>query len=351
MKNKPLIYWIALFTEIEYDLYQLSKLTNKFDLRLCSLTKDMEGFGVTKWTNYSDAKKIVLADKTKADNISERLEVLKRVANENPDLIILRYGSGFEGYQDRINKIMIDQNFWLWCSEQGVSRRKQEGIIAGGFNNVLANNKVDQKYYQNKFPKKKIGYLPFGCVPQIHKRVKPKPEYMCDCIADGTPKYYSDKTIYKKQSIDTMIMPLVGKVDLGLWGKGDGKLGWKAIPGLSQYYKGEYLYDNVAEVYSSCKIYLGISNNWFHGGYGKKLATALACGIFVIWHETPGIHGDFEYHKNLMWSPTPKETLILVEHYLRYDDARERLAINGQKYAYEKLSWEKNLLKIVEETT
>lgn len=349
MRDKPLVYWVSLFTEVEWDIWHVAQLSNKMDLRLASMTTYLDKFG---WTNYSDAKKIVVADKTETNHIDGRIELLKRIAKENPDLIIIRYGHPFIGHQQKVNEALEGQNYWLWTSEQGCNRDLQEGIIKGGFENVLVNNKADLNYYK-KYKNKEIRYLPFGCVPAIHKQVPPKEEFQNVCVSDGTPRYYASESIYKKISIDTMITPIAGELDLGLWGASTevGNLGWTAMDWLKEYYRGKFSYEQARDVYSSCKIYLGITNNWFHGGYGKKLATALACGIFVIWHKTAYMELDFTKGVELEWSETAEQTLRTVKLYLEKESDRQKIALAGQKYAYENLDWEKNILRIVEETT
>jgi tetratricopeptide (TPR) repeat protein len=55
----------------------------------------------------------------------------------------------------------------------------------------------------------------------------------------------------------------------------------------------------------------------------------------------------FENHKHLCWSTSAKETLALVKYYLKHDKDRQRIAGEGQMYAYENLNYETMLLGII----
>ena len=346
---KPLIYWISQFTEVEFDVYMLQKKPNlSFDLRICHLNKDSTPF----ISRFPD----MFYDFADSNSEKGRLAVVERAVKQNPDLIIIKYGYPFcydnTDVTNKLKEICKGQNLALFCSEQGATRIHQEKVVRS-FDWILVNNTEDLNYYQQAYPHKKYSLLPFGCVPHWQKRVEPKESYKSQIVVDGNPFYYSKEFQDKKISIDNLVIPIAkaNKYDLAVWGHKSGELGWEGIPHIGKYYRGSYLYNEVPHIYSSSKIYLGITANIINGGYGKKLATALACGIFVIWGETKGIHNAFEWKKNLVWSGNPQVTLDLVDYYLENEKEREKIALEGQKYAYANLDWEKNIMRILKEAS
>lgn len=345
---KPLIYWLTLTTEVEYDMFMLQKKPDlAFDLRICNLSNTSTPF-ISQFPNlYYD-----FADTPSKEGI---LRLVERVANENPDLIIVKYGYSFchdeTDFTNDLKSLCKNQNLALFCSEQGGTRMHQEKVVRS-FDWVLPNNKQDLIYYKEAYPHKKFTYLPFGCVPNWQKRVEPKEGYKSQLMADGNAFYFTQEFEDKKISIDRLVIPVAkaNKYDLAIWGFGEGILGWKGIPHVEPYHRGSFSYSDVPAVYASSKIYLGITANVITGGYGKKLATALACGIFVIWSETKGMNEDFGFKKQLVWSGNPEVTLELVDFYLENEKEREKIALEGQRFAYENLDWEKNIMKILKET-
>lgn len=354
-RDKPMIVWIASFTEVEYDIYKLKQSTNKMDLRICSLYPD-QGANIEFPEFIMDTPRLEASRPQdsfdEASLTQPRLELLKRIANENPDLVILKYMGNLVSttwdYSKQIKEIFKDIPHTIWCSEQGAMRRFQE-YVARRFDWVTANNRVDVEYYKS-IGVPKVSYMPFGCVPSFQERVEPNISYLTDCLADGVPHYFSEDSKDKRESVDIMVRPIANKKwKLSIWGQGQGLCGWLSINGLAPYYKGVYPYKVVPTIYSSAKIYLGITFNWRIGGYGKKLATALGCGLFTIWHKTVGIESDFEKGKHLEWSSTSQETIDLVEYYMENEKEREKIALEGQKYAYNNLNYETNILKLLKE--
>jgi len=56
----------------------------------------------------------------------------------------------------------------------------------------------------------------------------------------------------------------------------------------------------------------------------------------------------FKNHIHLVWSTCYEETVELMDFYLNNDSARERIALNGQKYVYENHNYLERAREIVE---
>jgi hypothetical protein len=237
----------------------------------------------------------------------------------------------------------------VWISEQG-PERDIEVARAQNFHNVIVNNDPDYDFYRASGVEN-VYRMPFGCTPAFHRRVPAPPKYKTDLVCYGNPLYtfYPDK----RAAVDTLVGPVVeAGLDVALWGIATGSGGWLEIPYVKErphVYRGVFPYEDLPAVNSGAKIVLGITANGRYGAYGSRLARALGCGSFVIWHYSAGMEQYFENHKHLCWSTSPGETLDLVNHYLAHDAERERIAREGQRYAYEHLDYARMLPPIIDD--
>jgi spore maturation protein CgeB len=237
----------------------------------------------------------------------------------------------------------------VWITEQG-PEREVEVDRALCFHNVIANNEPDYAYYKEAGVEN-VYYMPFGCVPAFHRRVEAPARYTTDIVCYGNPLYNYYES--KRKAIDTLVKPLVETgIPVALWGAARGNGGWLEVPYIQkrpELYQGVFSYEDLPAVNSGAKIVLGITANAQYGAYGSRLARALSCGAFVIWHYTVGMEKYFENHKHLCWSSSPDETLELVRFYLKNDTARRRIAEEGRRYAHANLDYQKMLLPIIDD--
>ncbi len=262
---------------------------------------------------------------------SQIASVLK---SEAYDLCILRYP------QENWSVPTNEKNVICWTSEQGPTRSH---AIASSrrFPNVAINNKYEERFY----PGKKLFYLPFGCYnteeatqqPIYDVVVSSNPHYACKCEGD-----------LKKISIDTMIIPLLGKFNVKIYGMWPSQHGWSGVPGVSEvgHFDGVSGISHVPFVQQG-KLYVDCTWNWRDGGYGCKLARALATGVPVIWHKTLGMELDgFEKGNQLDWSSSPQETITLVDYYLTHDKERIEMGRRGKEWFSNNWEWSLNFNKI-----
>jgi hypothetical protein len=348
MNDKPLVYWVSTPTEVEYDMHMLRSITKKIDLRIATIGKP----GIVHWCdidmNFVPNLCTTIDTSRETDNaIGGQTEVFNKIVEAHPDLVIKK--AGWTAYIT--NKLslfpsIMNQNgikHCLWTSEQGCMRDWQMNV-AKYYNWVVVNNTQDLKYYTNVFGQcKKISYMPFGCVPEFHKKMDIDHDSK---LCSYSHIHGSDLTC-KVESFYRVVQPLFDDYtpeELALYGKPEwySHLAWK-------FFRGEFPYKEFPYINSMSDIQLGISANTELGGYGTKLAKMLSCGAFVLWDYTKGIEDDFEYGKHLVWTKSAAETKELVKYYLDNPKEREKIAKEGQKYAHKYLSWETNILNLLKE--
>jgi glycosyltransferase involved in cell wall biosynthesis len=206
--------------------------------------------------------------------------------------------------------------------------------------------------WRARYPETSVHYLPIGCTERDAPRLAPF-DHEKDVVADGKAHYECTRCSgdWKRKSIEALVLPMIeDKVSLSLYGPQSGMCGWFAVPGAGDSYRGTYAPEAYAHVYARHKIYLGISWNWNFGGYGVKLARALATGIPVLWHRTVGMAEDgLTVGKDLLATSTAEETRMRVRELLADDERRAELGAEGQRFALTHWRWVPNLLRLCEE--
>ncbi|MGK7346157.1 MAG: glycosyltransferase family protein [Candidatus Nitrospinota bacterium M3_3B_026] len=319
--------------EIEYDIQKMFAKMAGYDLKIAVPSAN---------NNYFFPVDVDIAY---TNMISEQM-ITRALREYAPDIMVHRYRQPIDPILD--SAMSTNTRVLVWVTEQG-PERNTEIQRALNFHNVIVNNEADYKSYR-RAGVENVYYMPFCCVPEVHRRVKAPAKYRTDVVCYGNPLYKRYKS--KRQAIDTLVKPLIEKNhDISLWGMAKGYGGWLEIPYVKDrvHYRGVFPYEDLPKVNSGAKIVLGITANAEYGAYGSRLARALGCGSFVIWHYTKGMENYFENHKQLCWSSSPEETLELVRYYLKHDREREKIAKEGQRYAYEHLNYKKRLIPIIED--
>lgn len=205
--------------------------------------------------------------------------------------------------------------------------------------------------YEENFVKAYL--LPFACDPDHHKALAPVKEFQHDLVLLGhnynvlwNPQYFS----YRLNGVNNILRPIVENgYDLRVWG-----LWWRAsdrIYNLPEKNYGDVLpYENVPKVYSSSKIALGLQTV----GDSKTMLSsrtfeALGCGAFHLSQYSPALETFFKKGVHLEWSESAEETLDIVKFYLQRDDARKKIARQGQQEVYARHTY-KDRANLVMET-
>jgi spore maturation protein CgeB len=336
------ILWITAINETEHDVLRaFEEMPEHEFILICTRQKNDYFFDVKL-----PKKSKIIYNKTLSELDQS---ICKEINKGEVDLIIKRAGWGTQKAPFLVPKLAshYDIPCAIWCAEQG-HQREWQYKIAENYNIILANNKMDMEWYRVRRPDAKVYYLPFGCVPSFHKPAKKLAKYEADIVCYGNPLYYDYKS--KRQCVDDMIMPLLNHYKniykLSIWGT---EL-WQGLHQITSagVYRGKFPYNDIAKVNSSSKIHIGLSSNIYHGGYGSKLARALSCGIFTIWHDTVGINEDFINGYHLVTTNSPSRTKLLVKYYLENPDSRKKIAKQGRDHAIKNLDYKvlfKNLFK------
>lgn len=304
----------------------------------------------------------IFARRYSGQSTPARLELLELLAKEEPDLFVFRYpvwvtANGLVA--ETFKSLFVDRPVVAWVSEQGPSLPGAVGCLYDGdskkplFRHVAITTRVEWPAYQEWLPKAQLHYLPFGCSwsPERFEILHDSYDGVtCDFVADGGCHYAcGEYGGWKQISVDTMVVPLLDQ-RIDLWGQGPGEHGWLSVPGAEPRYRGMYTADRAAEIYVRSMVYVGISWNWAFGGYGCKLARALASGVPVLWHRTRGMDWDgLLPGVHLMTSGSPEETRCVAAWLLEHPDHARRIGDAGRKFALENWEWSANLRRLVEE--
>ena len=333
-RRKKRILWQTAINEIEYDIQMMFAGQPKYTVSLSDPSPRNTYF-------FPVDVKIDFFNTVSEEAITAAIKEFK------PDIMVHRYRQPIEPLLAACKKTRT--RVLVWITEQGPEREVEVGR-AQCFHNVIANNDSDYDYYRGHGVEN-VYNMPFGCVPSFHRRVRAPAKYRTDVVCYGNPLYAYYES--KRKAVDTLVKPVVQNgIDVALWGRASGGGGWLEIPYVKKkahLYRGIFSYEDLPAVNSGAKIVLGITANAEYGAYGSRLARALACGSFLIWHYTEGMEKYVENHKHLCWSSSAKETLDLVKFYLKNDSAREKIAKEGRRYAYEHLNYEKMLLPIIDD--
>jgi hypothetical protein len=286
-------------------------------------------------------------------SVEGRLDFLARLAQSNADLYVFRHPTwlGEEPLRGAFRRLFAGLPVVAWASEQGPTRPEaiQAGVL---FERVAVNARYELPLYRHWRPGTKLYYLPFGCARRQPDEMQPRREWATDLVADGGCHYQcGEHGGWKRTSVDVMVRPLLDQ-KLGLWGHGPEDHGWKGVPGVVEAgcYRGAYFAGEHVLLYRACSIYLGITWNWGLGGYGCKLARALASGVAVLWHRTVGMELDgLVPGLHLMTSATAEETRHAALWLLAAAETRHEIAAAGQQFALREWEWGANLIRLAHE--
>lgn len=279
-------------------------------------------------------------------------ERIEKVINDSSiDLFIYKYPFWLDQYP-QLKAIIQSHPVIAWQTELGPTCHF--GVqYSAGFHTIGVNSRYEMQAYEKAYPNAKVLYFPFGCCKWDERDLRRYSQYTSDrLIADGSchyacgPNGQGCEGGWKHISCDTMIAP-VAHLGLAVYGNlfnldppyGDGKHGWEASPWKAMH-AGVYDWEDYHKIYSSAKVYLGITFNWKLGGFGVKLPRAMSCGIPVLWHKTIGLELDgFRHAEHYLACATPEDTLSYTKAMLSNPDFAQEMGERGKEFVLQNFQY------------
>lgn len=184
--------------------------------------------------------------------------------------------------------------------------------------------------------------LLFACEPDYHHRMMPTDAYKHDIVFVG-----SNYDI-RYDAARTMVLPLIERgYDIMVWG-----LWWddrsRPVQIPQEHYGGLMPYEDLAKVYSSAKIVLGLHcDDSSITQTSMRTYEALGCGAFYLTQYTKAHEHLFSHRKHLSWSHSPEETVESVDYYLQHEEERKEIAQEGQAFVYANHTYEQRAQQVL----
>lgn len=182
----------------------------------------------------------------------------------------------------------------------------------------------------------KAYYLPWACNPEFHQPAEPAEKYKCDIALVATAGVTWSS--YRRDSARLLLKPLVERgYDVVIWGKRWDKFD-PAIVGFDvapRHLRGRLSYMETNRVYSSAKIVLGFQN--VIPELTSRTYEILGARGFLLAPATTAVLEKFTPGKHLAVTQSEEDTLRLVDYYLKQENERKMIALQGQRevYAYQ----------------
>ena len=166
----------------------------------------------------------------------------------------------------------------------------------------------------------RAAYLRGGCDPLEHTRGRPRRALEGEAAFIG-------KAIGEERV--KLMHAVASRFDLKLYGEG-----WKGTQGLAptrtHVYPKQY-----RDICASSRIVLGVdASHDVYLYFSNRTWLTLGCGGFLLTRYIPGLEEFFTNHEHLVWFRSTPEALELIDHYLRRDTERERIARSGFDYVH-----------------
>ncbi len=253
-------------------------------------------------------------------------EILKKIANFQPDYIFLLQYSGCQFLLNNgvaIRKILGAKGkiiFWLVDLAEKILPNKKLGEFIDFF---FLSNEGQINDYKRKWGIEKIYFMPQGCfyAKQFPKNIK---------------KIYNIGFLGRRQREDKRYNQRNEVLDA-----------IKTNCGLKENDKSLSLSEQI-DFYQKCKIVVGLS--WRNDVYlysSDRIFNALGAGSFYLCSYFPGIEKIFVNKKHLTWFKTINEALELIDYYLKNEKEREKIAYGGYLLAKQKHNYPERLKNII----
>ncbi len=166
----------------------------------------------------------------------------------------------------------------------------------------------------------RVAYLRGGCDPLDHVQGRRRRVFEGDAAFIGKAEG-EDRLQFARD--------VAARFNLKLYG-----VGWKETTGLAptrtHVYPKQY-----REICASSRIVLGVDlRDDVYLYFSKRTWLTLGCGGFLLTRYIQGLEEFFTNHEHLVWFHSTQEALELIDHYLKRDAERERIARVGYDYVH-----------------
>jgi hypothetical protein len=220
------------------------------------------------------------------------------------------------------------------------------------YNFIITN--VD--FYVDYFKRRGVKYIKW-----IHQGFAPNFFDMQGPVLQSTENHYADVAmigsmgdrIYRKRC-ELIIKLRKDDIDVKWWGP---KLArqWRNLryywAGVHHAWMGKEVYmKEFADVIRNTKIYLGQDADVVVPGkyLSNRVFAVLGCGGFYLGRRTPGISSVFEVGKELEVFDSEDELTEKIHFYLKNEEKRKQIAVEGQKKVINNFSYGHQMKKIFE---
>lgn len=152
--------------------------------------------------------------------------------------------------------------------------------------------------------------------------------YACACEITGRERFMALSLLAKR-------------CRLHLYSKDSGK-------DIAGAYNGGYVdyYTQMPKAFRNAKINLNISLKTIQTGIPLRVLDVLSCGGFLITNYQPEIMEYFEPGVDLVLYEDVKDLVYKVDYYLKNENERREIALNGQKKVRELFTFEDRIIKM-----
>jgi spore maturation protein CgeB len=185
---------------------------------------------------------------------------------------------------------------------------------------------IIEKY--KEFGIKNVFYLPIGCNPNIHKRVKLTSEelrrYECDLSFVGV----------KHPNRVKFLEELAGNYNLKIWGNGWEEVGSADLKKCIQ--GGNIPQKEMVKVFNASKIVINLHPTYGlpSEGVSNRVFIASACGAFQLVDEKRDLSRFFKIGEEIVCFRKRVEVPKLIDYYLINHREREEIAARAQRRVY-----------------
>ena len=198
------------------------------------------------------------------------------------------------------------------------------------------------KRLQADFPSKNILYLPECCNPIVHKLYEPMngdaQRFACDITTAGN--LYANRVAFFEQLVDM-------NLDIRIWGNPGTR--WMNLNKIGSYLRNEYIMErDKGLAFQMARIVLNNLHPGEVAGINCRAFEVPAMGGFQMINWRHGLEDLFEPGKEIVAFHSLPELKEQIHYYLRHEDERKAIALNGFRRVHADHTYAKRLEVLID---